>query len=279
MRNILITGASSGFGACIARKLVAQGHTVVGTSRRATMPDALRMGQFNPATLDVNLDSSVQALKQRLQVLGFTPEVLILNAGFGIAGSLEETSSSDAKGQFETNFFGVHRMVAAYLPLLRQQGDARIIVIGSLAGIVSIPFQGLYCASKFALEGYIDALILEAGMHGVQATLIQPGDFNTGFSASRAAPPGRTDSPYEPVMSKTIAIIAEHERRGGDPRLVANRVSRLVAGGKLKARYKLGSVGERAVTALAGILPRALLQAVVRAVYKVPRRAGTITKD
>lgn len=271
MKNVLVSGASSGFGALIARGLVAAGHTVVGTSRRATQPASISPGEYTQAQLDVDCDNSVQQFKEHLHTLGFTPDVLILNAGFGVSGSLEETSTATAKRQFETNFFGVHRMINAFLPLLRQQSDARVIVIGSLAGIFGIPFQGMYCASKFALEGYVETLRMEAGIFGVQVCLVQPGDYRTAFTENRDLPAAAPDSPYQPVLDQTLAIIAGHEREGGDPQVVADKVVALVTQRKLKTRYPLGSFVERSIAAMAGVLPDALLQSVLRSVYRIPR--------
>lgn len=269
-RDVLVTGASSGFGRAIARTLSQQGHTVVGTSRKAEVPESISAGRVTMVPLDVDMDASVGALPGVLETLAFAPNVLVLNAGFGTAGSLEGCSVTSAKKQFETNFFGVHRVVKTFLPHLRQRGSARIIVVGSLGGILALPFQGMYSASKFALEAYVDVLILETAMHGIQATLLQPGDFSTGFTANRAQPDGIDHAAYEPAMSNALRIMAMHEEKGRDPQVLADLVCRLLEKRRLKARYKVGSVTETIIANLAGRVPRSCVHAILRALYQVP---------
>jgi short-subunit dehydrogenase len=269
-RDVLVTGASSGFGRAIARTLAQRGHNVVGTSRKAEVPESVAAGRLTMAPLDVDSDASVGALPGLLATLAFVPNVLVLNAGFGTAGSLEGCSVTTAKQQFETNFFGVHRVVKTFLPHLRERGSARIIVVGSLGGILALPFQGMYSASKFALEAYVDVLILETAMHGIQATLLQPGDFATGFTANRAQPDGSDHAAYEPAMSNALRIMAMHEEKGRDPQVLADLVCKLLEKRKLKARYKVGSVTETIIANLAGRVPGSCIRAILRSLYQVP---------
>ncbi|MFQ6615104.1 MAG: SDR family NAD(P)-dependent oxidoreductase, partial [Fidelibacterota bacterium] len=111
--------------------------------------------------------------------------VAINNAGYGIGGPLEMTAVEEAKEQFETNFFGVHLVNRIVLPYLRDQGHGRIILIGSIGGRIGLPFQGMYSATKFALEGYAEALSMEVKEWGVEVLLVEPGDFATGFTGER----------------------------------------------------------------------------------------------
>src|SRR5262245_47487212 len=156
---VLITGASSGVGQSTARLLSRQGYKVFGTSRNPASAEVIPTVEV--LALDVRSDDSVAAcVKAVVNEVGRV-DILVNNAGYELAGALEETSIDETKAQFETNFFGVVRMVKAVLPSMRQQKQGKIINVSSLAGVSSIPFMGFYSATKFALEGYTKALRME----------------------------------------------------------------------------------------------------------------------
>ena len=163
-RVVLITGASSGVGRATARLLAERGFTVFGTSRNPSSADGIPGVEMLP--LDVHGDDSVRACVEAVVNRSGRLDVVINNAGYELAGALEELSSEEARAQFETNFSGVVRMVTAVLPQMRQQRRGHIINVGSLTGLTAIPFLGIYSASKFALEGYTARLrrFLPAGM-------------------------------------------------------------------------------------------------------------------
>src|SRR3989449_4616415 len=169
-QTVLVTGASSGIGQATARLLAEHGFNVFGTARKPEAP---------LVALDVRSDDSVRNCVQ--QVLSQTGriDVLVNNAGYNLMGAAEETSIDEAKAQFETNFFGVVRMVNAVLPAMRKAGSGKIINIGSLAGITAIPFGAFYTASKFAIEGYTEALWHELRPLGISASVIEPGFVHT----------------------------------------------------------------------------------------------------
>lgn len=199
-QTVLVTGASSGIGQAIAQLLTARGYTVYGTSRKPT-------GSLIP--LDVRSDESVRACVDRVGAI----DVLVNNAGYSLMGSAEETSVDEAKAQLETNFFGVVRMVKAVLPAMRQARAGKIITIGSLAGITAIPFGAFYTASKFALEGYTEALWHELRPFGIHVTLIEPGFIATpiGESTQIAAAPLAA---YNGVRQRATAALGRHVERG-----------------------------------------------------------------
>src|SRR5215216_4101677 len=157
-RVILVTGASSGVGQATARLLAQQGHNVFGTSRAITSAEPL--ANITMVALDVRSDASVADCVSTVSRQGGRIDVLVNNAGYELAGALEEHSMEEAKAQFETNFFGLVRMTKAVLPIMRRQRQGQIVNISSLAGLTPIPFMGMYSASKFAVEGYTDALHL-----------------------------------------------------------------------------------------------------------------------
>ena len=183
-QTVLVTGASSGIGQAIAQLLAERGFKIFGTARK---PAAATSGNVTMVPLDVRSDDSVRACIERVGPI----DVLVNNAGYALMGSAEETSLDEAKAQLETNFFGVVRMVKAVLPRMRKAGSGKIINIGSLAGITAIPFGSFYTASKFALEGYTEALWHELRPFGIHATLIEPGFVSTpiGDSTQVAAVP------------------------------------------------------------------------------------------
>src|SRR5215470_9269134 len=144
---VLITGASSGVGQATARLLSQNGYKVFGTGRNPASAEAIPMVEM--LALDVRSDDSVAACVKEVINEAGRIHVLVNNAAYELAGAVEETSIDDAKAQFETNFFGVVRMVKAILPTMRQQKQGQIINISSLSGVSSIPFMGIYSASKF----------------------------------------------------------------------------------------------------------------------------------
>src|SRR3954449_8871538 len=168
----LVTGASSGIGEAAARALVAEGFTVYGTSRRAVAGEERGGIVFLP--LDVTDDQSVAGSVREVLDRSGRIDVLVNNAGLGIAGAAEESSIEQARALFDTNLFGSMRMIRAVLPKMREQGSGRIINISSVLGLVPAPFGALYSATKHAIEGYWESLDQEVGEHGVRVLRVEP---------------------------------------------------------------------------------------------------------
>src|SRR5450432_1795617 len=171
---ILITGASSGIGLACANALQSKGHTVYGSARDL---NRLKSVLFKPVELDVSDDVSVNiAVNEIIRVEGKL-DVLVNNAGNGVAGPAYAMPVDYAKKQFEVNFFGVVRMCSTVLPYMIEKNNGVVINISSLAGLFGLPYQSMYCASKFAVEGYSQSLRMELRNTGVKVVLINPGDF------------------------------------------------------------------------------------------------------
>jgi len=221
---VLVTGASSGFGLSIANDLTSAGYRVYGASRKVDGA-ASNNRTFERIRMDVDDDGSVARAIEELIAREGVLDAVISNAGMGIAGALEDTSSEEAIAQFQTNFFGNHRVCRAVLPHLRARERSHIVVIGSLAGLFGIPFQGMYSASKFALEGYCEALRIELRKSPERVSILEPGDFATGFTASRrlAAASG-AGSVHRATFVKALETIEHDETEGGDPALVSESV-------------------------------------------------------
>ena len=184
-RVALVTGASAGIGASCAAFLAAKGYRVYGGARSAVMAEGVE-----PLILDVTDDVSVARAIETILARESRLDVLVNNAGFGIAGAIEDTSIEEAREQFEVNFFGVLRMCRAVLPVMRRQKSGYIVNIGSIGGLIAIPFQGFYSATKFALEGFSESLRMEVRPFGIQVVLIEPGDHRTAFTQNRRATRG-----------------------------------------------------------------------------------------
>jgi len=205
-QSALITGTSSGIGRATAELLAGKGYRVLATMRnpekgRDLTALAREKGwDLQLLPLDVRNDASVQAaVRQAGQV-----DILINNAGFEVWGPLEEMTVADLQDQFETNVYGPFRLITALLPQMRKRGSGVIVNVSSVAGRVAAPLNGLYAASKYALEALTESLNLEAGHFGVRAHLVEPGAIDTPFADNRrlvGAGAGKP-SPYEPLVKQ-----------------------------------------------------------------------------
>jgi NAD(P)-dependent dehydrogenase (short-subunit alcohol dehydrogenase family) len=251
-RVILITGASSGLGRACAIALAAAGHRVYAASRRPPqdLPDC------RPLVLDVDSDTSVTDAVARLLAAEARVDVLINCAGFGIAGAIEDTTTDEARAQFETNFFGAVRVTHALLPKLREQGGGMILNVGSLVTQLPVPFQAFYCASKAALESYSEALRFEVAGFGIRVCCIAPGNFNTGFTAQRRRVGGWTAaSIYDARCTASVTWMEQDERNGLPPARFAAQVVHLLAQRRPVFRHVAIAPIERLGLWLRAVLP------------------------
>jgi len=262
---VLITGASSGFGEAAARLLASRGLTVFGTSRRAG--DGATGDGFALVRLDVRSDASVAACVEEVIRRAGRIDVLVNNAGYTLAGAMEETSLEEAKAQFETNYFGMSRMIRAVLPIMRAQGSGRIVNVSSLAGLLGVPFHAHYSASKFAIEGLSEGLRQEVRRFGVHVSLIEPGDFKTGTTAAceRAA---RGLAEYAAARDRAIEIMAQSEQSGADPLLFAKLLVRILESPRPRLRYRLGN-DAKWVPRARKLMPEPLFEWGLREFYKM----------
>ena len=262
---ILITGASSGLGRAGAHYLAKRGYRVFGTSRRqqeqASVP-------FTWLQMDVDDDTSVQeGVAAVLQQAGRL-DVVVNNAGFGFGGAIEDTSLAEARAQIETNFFGTLRVCQAVLPSMRAQRSGLIINVSSLGGIIALPFQGLYSAAKFAVEGLSEALRIEVRPWGIHVVLVEPADFRTDFTARRRLTAGSGDSPYAAAFERALAVIEHDETHGSDPELMGRVLERIIRSRSPRLRYMVGSFTELLAGILKPYLPPRLFEWIIREHYK-----------
>jgi NAD(P)-dependent dehydrogenase (short-subunit alcohol dehydrogenase family) len=264
-RVVLITGTSSGVGQSTARLLAQRGYKVFGTSRHSTTVESTPAVEMLP--LDVRADDSVRACVDAVVNRSGRLDVLINNAGYELAGALEELSSEEARAQFETNFFGVVRMVAAVLPLMRRQKRGHIINVGSLSGLSAIPFLGVYSASKFALEGYTEALRHEVKPFNIHVSLTEAGFLNTPMMHHRQLAANRL-AEYDPWRQRALSAIRAHEEKGPGPEVVAKTLLDMVSSKSPRLRYLIGRQA-KTVARLRRFLPAGMYEFGVRRTFSI----------
>jgi NAD(P)-dependent dehydrogenase (short-subunit alcohol dehydrogenase family) len=250
-RVAIVTGASAGIGLSVASRLHERGWVVVGSSRRGTGSNG-----WTSVVMDVDDDQSVTAGVQGVVVEHGRIDALVASAGWGLAGAVEQTPVAEAKAQLETNFWGAVRVVQAVLPTMRRQGSGRIVLISSIGGVIGLPFQAFYSASKFALEGFGEALAYEVATFGIQVSLVEPGNVRTNFTQSRrqvGAP--ADDDPYGNAVAKAIGVMEHDEANGVPPEKVAVVVEKLLNSARLRRRVSVGKVGERVGLPAKRLLP------------------------
>jgi len=238
MQTVLITGASSGIGAATAEQLAREGFRVFGTSRsqRSPSPDAAGVHWL---AMDVCDESSVEkAVAELLAEVGEL-DALVCNAGFGIFGSIEEVSIEAAQRQFDTNYFGVLRVLRAVLPRMRERGAGRIVLVGSLVGRAPSPFWSHYSASKAAVDSTVMALRNEVGRLGIHVSLVEPGDINTPFNAAMGWGEGE-DSHYGEAIRRCEEVIRESLPKAPGPEIVAKTIARALTAHRPRVRYSVG---------------------------------------
>jgi NAD(P)-dependent dehydrogenase (short-subunit alcohol dehydrogenase family) len=221
-KTILVTGASSGIGAAITSRLLQDGHRVLGTGRTGGQKNAAGVELLQ---LDVRSNDSVKSCVDRFLERMGRIDVLINNAGYLQSGAIEEVTVEEAQAEFETNYFGVVRMIKAVLPIMRGQKSGLIATTSSLAGIVPLPFWGHYNASKFAVEGLMETLRHELRPLGIRVAMVEPGAIKTPFYAQPQAAPMSAYSPWRDRFFKTMKGF---EDKAPGPEVVARVFSRLV---------------------------------------------------
>ncbi len=266
---ILVTGASSGLGLATAKALQTAGHTVYGTSRDLKK---MKNAPFNALEMDVTDDASVNAAIDKIIKAEGKIDVLVNNAGNGITGPLYAMPVDLAKKQFEVNFFGVVRVSSAVLPGMIEKGTGLVINTGSLAGLFGLPYQGLYSASKFAIEGYSESLRMELKNTGVKVVVINPGDFKTDFTASREKVPFTLkNEKLKAEFEAAVAAMEKDESVGADPAKLAADVVKIVEKSNPKHNYLIGALGQTIAVTLKSILPGGLFVTLMNDHYGIKK--------
>ena len=253
MATVLITGCSSGFGKLAALHFARKGDTVYASMRNTSKGKELEEARdaeslkIELLELDVTDDASVSAAISKVIGEAGQIDVLVNNAGIGAHGPIEETDDDEAKEIFETNFFGVLRVIRAALPHMREKKAGTIANVSSLAGRVGPPFDGIYAASKFALEAMSEALSYEVHPFGIRVLLVEPGGFETNIGDTRRVPRRYNEgSPYAELDQRFEQALTRLPTGGerGDAQLVAEKIYDAVNDEEPKLRYLVGQDAE-----------------------------------
>jgi len=267
--NFLITGATSGIGLETALLFAQKGHRVWGVSRSVIESPS---EQILFHSMDVTDQVSIQGGIKKIWGESNGIDVVVHCAGFGIGGSAEDTPLEDARAQFATNYFGVLAVNNELLPLMRSRGGGRVIILGSIAGRISIPFQSHYSASKFALEAYTEALRIEGKAFGITATIIEAGDTKTPFTAHRRLTINE-GSPYYEQATRSIAKMAHDEEGGYSPTNVAHAIYKVALKKNPPIRKPVG-FSYSLLMLLKRILPDRLIEVIITRMYLPTRPQG-----
>ncbi len=265
---VFITGISSGFGKHTSEYLAQKGFIVYGVSRKQIEHDA----KVNILQLDITDLPAVQnAINTVIQKEGRI-DVLINNAGMHTGGAIEDAPYEDVKLQMETNFWGYVHTIKSVLPTMRKQGSGTIINVSSIGGIMGLPFQGFYSATKFAVEGLSEALRMELKQFNIKVVVINPGDFHTNNTASRKNVfTSNIDNSYEAQFKKTLSIIEQDENGGWNPEILAHKLYQVIKSKNPCHRYVVASFMQKLAVVLKHILPSSWFFALIEDHYGIKK--------
>jgi NAD(P)-dependent dehydrogenase (short-subunit alcohol dehydrogenase family) len=233
---VLITGGASGIGYATAKLLVERGYTVFVTSRT---PEQHTDRRLELLRLEVTSDASVVACVEAVLAHAGRLDVLVNNIGTGIAGAVEETELGEAMQVLNGGFWGAVRMTHAVLPVMRAQRAGKIINLSSVGGFMGVPFRAFYVASKFALEGYSEALRFEVAPFGISVSLVEPAGVQTP-AADRVPITHRTIPDYTTARLRLTATFNRAMREGMPPARVAHTILRIIESHSPRLRYIVG---------------------------------------
>jgi len=267
MRQVVfITGVSSGFGKRIAVLLASNGHAIYGTSRKEIETDHAVTVLRADVTDAASMRMAVEAVLNKEGRI----DVVINNAGMGISGAIEEFTNDDIKVQMGTNVVGVVNTIQAVLPIMRKQRKGMIINVSSIGGLMGLPFQGFYSASKYAVEGLSEALRMEVKQFNIKVVVIEPGDFATSFTANRKiVSNGMTNSAYKEQFSKTLSIIEKDEKGGLSPEFLAKKILKIIEKKNPCHRYVISSFEQKLAVCMKAVLPDAWFFKILASHYGI----------
>jgi short-subunit dehydrogenase len=281
-KTILITGATAGIGRHAALHLAKQGHRVIASGRKAAALAELALeasadgAALETLELDVTDRASIAAAKETIDELtkGHGLDVLINNAGYGLAAPLAEATDADLRAQFETNVFGLMAVTRAFLPQMIARGAGRVLNVSSVGGRVTFPLMGAYHASKYAIEAMSDALRNELRPFGVDVVLIEPGAIQTGFMdrMNQALSPYKKDnSLYAPIFDRAEKVSQRTMDMAPGPMPVSKAIARAITARRPRARYVAPGYN-LLMLAFMAILPTFIRDAIFRAAFGLSRR-------
>lgn len=246
----LVTGASSGIGYATAKALQNAGFRVFGTGRRAAAESSDGMTML---TCDVTDDASVAKLVDDVLADAGRIDLLVNNAGIGLLGGAEESSTAQAQALFDVNVFGVFRVTNAVLPTMRRQGSGRIVNLSSLLGLIPAPYSALYASTKHAVEGYSESLDHELRSLGIRIVLVEPAYTRTSFEENLVKPDRLIDI-YDAARAGMNVILRTAIESGDAPEIVAKTILEAATASAPRRRYAAGKMA-RQVSLLRRFVP------------------------
>ena len=264
---VFVTGASSGLGLTIANFLVTKGYKVYGTSRNPSNYPEIK--GFQLLKLDVHNEDSIKNAIAYLLQNEKKIDVLICNAGLGMIGPAELVNIDSAKTLFETNFFGVLRVVQNVIPTMRQQKNGLIINVSSIAGYMGLPYRSIYSASKAALDKLTESLRIELCEFGINVCTLAPGSYATPITNRRLRVDVGAESPYHDTYNRIHKKINEDVDQGRDPNEVAQKIADIINQPSPNVHYRVGSNVQRLSIVLKNILPSKTYERLIRKHYNI----------
>ena len=263
-KTVWVTGASSGLGLHTAMALRDDGWQVIAGARSFTGEQ--RDGMIC-LPLDVTDGESIREFCRRAAETAL-PDALVQCAGMLVLGSCEETGTEEFRRVMDTNYLGMVRMNREVLPLMRERGGGKIVLFSSINGLMGIPFQSAYTASKHAIEGYAECLSLEVKPFGIQVMLVEPGDHRSGSDKYRPHAAAMSDSsPYAEAYESAVAQIHHDETNGSDPDVLGRKIARILDRKRIPFRKRIASADQHFAVYIHRFLGARINGAVLRKYY------------
>lgn len=263
---VFITGISSGFGKKTAELLAVNGHIVYGTVRK----ESETLANVNILKMDLTDPESIKLAVGLVLEKEGKIDILINNAGVHTGGAIETAPVENIRLQMDTNVMGMVYMLKEVLPSMRKQREGTIINFSSIGGLMGLPFQGFYSASKFAIEGLSEALRMEVKQFNIKVVLINPGDFHTNNTANRRNFLTKAENdPYAEQFAKSLAIIEKDENGGWPPEVLAKKLVKIIESKNPCQRYVIATAEQKLAVVLKNILPSSWFMKILAPHYGI----------
>lgn len=264
---VLITGATSGLGNAMAKSLSKEGFKVYATGRKITQESDGSNLLFK--YMDVKNNDSVIGTVNSIIEKENRIDILINNAGTGLAGPLEEIPFEDIYNVFETNYFGTIRVIKQVVPVMRKNNSGLIVNTSSIGGEVGLPFQSVYTSSKFAVESLTEALSIELRPFGIKVCLIQPGDYRTNVNSHKRSVIPDKDSPYYKRLKHFFELLENNIEEGSDPEKMGKLIVKVANSSAPSLRYRSGKFFERITPPSKNIIPDRIFERILQRFYNL----------